>query len=168
MRTTAIGCLLLAGVVFGGVTTIDAQQAPRVIAEPRLSRELTARLFGDHGDWVWTPAIDNRPGPLVASERRILLGTWTEDSGSGFVAASVYVVGTLADAEKWLALHAKAPKDWTAEPYSIGDGGWWAKHRTGQIEIVLRCGVYVITVSGKDVKVVEQCARQIALYFSAT
>ncbi len=104
----------------------------------------------------------------MKSEKRALVGFWREAGGEGFVSVSIYVVDTLKEAEQWWALHGKGHKDWTIKPYPVGDGGWRAEHATGQIQIHLRRGLYVIAVSSKDAGVVERVARQVALYFDAT
>jgi len=167
MTGTLIRCVVVVVAVCGTVATLAARQTGSTSSEPRLSRELTSRVFGNDGSWQWVGAIDNRPGPIVKSEKRVLVGFWREAVGEGFVLVSIYVVDTLKEAEQWLALHGKGHKDWTIKPYPVGDGGWRAEHATGQIQIHLRRGLYVITVSSKDAGVVERCARQIVAYLEA-
>ena len=70
------------------VTTLTAQTAD-VISEPQLTRELTSRVFGDDESWQWIGAIDNRPRPIVKSERRVLVGTWRSLNAPGEVFVSI-------------------------------------------------------------------------------
>ena len=167
MTTTAIRYFVVLLAVYGGVTTVTARQAESLSSEPQRTRELTARVFEGDASWQWVSAIDNRPGPIVKSERRVLVGSWHRVSADGHVFVSIYVVDTLKDAEQWLALHAKGAKDWAIKPHAVGDGGWRAEHPTGQVEISLRRRLYVITVSSKDAGLVERCARRIVLYLDA-
>ena len=169
MTTIAIRYFVVLVAVYGGVTTVTARQTESVSLEPQRTRELTARVFGGDASWQWVAAIDNRPGPIVKSERRVLVGSWRRGSAGAAddVLVSIYVVDTLTDAEHWLALHAKGAKDWAIKPYAVGDGGWRAEHPTGQIQISVQRRLYVITVSAKDAGVVERCARQIVLYLDA-
>ena len=167
MTTITIRYLVVVVAVYGGVATVMARQTDSLSSEPQRSRELTARVFGSDARWQWVGAIDNRPGPIVKSERRVLVGSWWRGTADGSVFVSIYVVDTLKDAERWLAVHAKGAKDWAIKPYAVGDGGWRAEHPTGQIEISLRRGLYVVTVSAKDAGLLERCARQIVLYLDA-
>jgi hypothetical protein len=168
MTTIAIRSLVVAVAVYGSVVMLPAQQ-PDPATEPLRSRELTARVFGDDGTWQWISSFENRPGPLVKSEKRVLTGGWQRDNiADGYVLVSIYVVDTLKDAQRWLALHAKGDKEWTRQPYQVGDGAWRAEHHpTGQIQLSFRRGLYVITVSAKDAALVERCSRQIVLYLDA-
>lgn len=166
MSTIVIRYFVAVVAVYGSVTTLAARQTD-ASSEPQRTRELTSRVFGNDASWQWVPAIDNRPGPIVKSEKRVMVGGWRRISVDSEVLVSIYVVDTLKDAEQWLALHAKGAKDWAIKPYSVGDGGWRAEHPTGQIQISLRRRLFVITVSAKDAGLVERCAKQIVLYLDA-
>ena len=169
LRTTiAVRYFVAVVAVYGSVTTLAMRQPSDLSSEPQRARELTSRVFGNDESWQWVAAIDNRPGPIVKSEKRVLVGSWHRVSGDGDMFVSIYVVDSLKDAEQWLAIHAKAAKDWTVKRYQVGDGAWRAEHPTGQIQISSRRRFYVITVSSKDAVLVERCARQIVLYLDAT
>ena len=167
MTTIAVRCFVVGVAVYCSVNPLAARQTGGASLEPRRTSELTSRVFRKDGSWQWIPAIDNRPGPIVKSEKRVLVGSWRKGSGDGGVYVSIYVVDNLKDAEQWLALHAKGSKDWTVKRYQVGDGAWRAEHPTGQIEISLRRRLYVTTVSSKDAALVERCAREIVLYLDA-
>jgi hypothetical protein len=164
---TATRCLVIVVAICGSMASLAARQPSGTSSEPQRSSELTARVFDNDQSWQWVPAIDNRPGPFVKSEQRILVGSWVRRNDGGQVSVSIYAVDSLEEAEQWLALHEKGAKDWTIKRYSVGDGGWRAEHPTGQVAISLRRRLYVITVSSKDAPLVERCARQIVLYLDA-
>jgi hypothetical protein len=162
--------LVVALIVCGSVGVLVARQAADLDLrlEPQRARELTSRLFGDDTSWRWVPAMDNRV-PLVKSEKRLLVGSWQGSDGGREVVllASIYVVATEKDARRWLAFHATGADGWTIRPYVVGNGGWRGEHPTGQVEISLRRGRFVVTVSAKDAALVERCAAQIVLYLDA-
>ena len=167
MTTITIRYSVVLVALYCSVVTLTARQTDNVSPEPQRTRELTARVFGSDARWQWIGAIDNRPGPIVESEKRILVGSWWTGTADSSVFVSIYVVDTLKDAERWLAVHGKAAKDWAVKRHPVGDGGWRGEHPTGQIEIAFRRRLYVVTVSAKDNDLVERCARQIALYLDA-
>jgi hypothetical protein len=167
MTTNIIQFFVVVLAVYCGVVTLTARQTDNLSVEPERSRELTARVFGSDARWQWVGAIDNRPGPIVKSEKRVLVGSWWTGTADNSVFVSIYVVDSLKDAERWLAVHANGAKDWTIKSHPVGDGGWRGEHPTGQIEISFRQGLYVVTVSAKDAGLVERCARQIVLYLDA-
>jgi len=154
-------------VACASVCTIVARQTADVSAEPKMANELTFRVFGSDRSWQWVGAIDNRPGPIVPSEKRVLVGIWQRVSGGPGVFVSIYVVDSVRRAHQWLAVHATGAKDWTIRRYQVGDGAWRAEHPNGQVHIALRRRSYVITVGSKDAVLAERCAREIVLYLDA-
>src|SRR5215216_4548139 len=95
MNTIAIRCLLVAVAVYGSVAALAAQQTVGPSSEPQRAAELTSRVFADDESWQWVSAIDNRPGPIVKGERRVLVGGWRRGSGADDVLVSIYVVEML-------------------------------------------------------------------------
>jgi hypothetical protein len=167
MITIALRCVVLAIAVCGVLATLAGRQTGDANAEPQLARELTYRVFGSDGTWQWTPVVDNRPGPIVQSEKQVLFGLWQRVRGDAYVRVSIHVVDSFEDAEQWLAVHAKGAKDWTIKRYPAGDGAWRAEHRAGEITLSSRRRLHVITVSSKDAGLVERCTRQIILYLDS-
>lgn len=82
-------CLVVAVAISGIVATLAAQQTDGASSEPQRARELTSRMFADDPGWQWVSAIDNRPGPIVKSEKRVLVGVWRRGSGDAEVLVSI-------------------------------------------------------------------------------
>jgi len=131
--------------------------------EPSLSSQIMKALKAAEPEWTPVPAIVNGPGPLVPSEKKILVDVWeSPKSQSENMTVDVYGVENRVEATAWLRFvrNRQVAPGWQVSIYQIGDEGYLLKYKDGErFEIEFRKGNVVAKIAGNDLRRVTTFAK---------